>query len=381
VGTPLALTNWFNEPTFQTSPKEEVFARNLQGALIHYYSGQAENLTNRAGIGPAYAIESDPVVFSRQQWGRVPELEIFARGAQGALIRYFWDPTHSWRAENLTSRSGIGSAYAVAGKPVAIEFASNPATKHIYARNASGDLIHYYWDPTNSWRAENLTTLAGIGSAYAISRDPVAVNFYQTGNSISQHVFATSSKRTLIHYYWDPTIGWRADNLTMRPGIGAVFSIVGKPVVDSNGFGKPSTMDVFARNVNGALTHYYWTSTDSWHAENLTSRTNIGTAYAIASDVVIKTMSDSNQARQDVLGRNSQGALIDYYWTPTGSWGADNMTNHPNIGPAYSINSDLAIDDADLVLHVFARNSRGELVRYYRTPTSSWQAENVTLQP
>jgi hypothetical protein len=48
--------------------------------------------------------------------------------------------------------------------------------QHAFARNAAGDLIHYYWSPQPGWAAENLTQYQNIGAAYRIVSEPQVIN-------------------------------------------------------------------------------------------------------------------------------------------------------------------------------------------------------------
>lgn len=54
-----------------------------------------------------------------------------------------------------------------------------PVTQHAFARNADGDLIHYYWWAQDGWQAENLTQYQNIGNAHRIASDPVVINLEQ----------------------------------------------------------------------------------------------------------------------------------------------------------------------------------------------------------
>jgi hypothetical protein len=219
------------------TPTEHVFGRNAAGDLIHYYwtpqsRWAAENLTQRAAIGVAFRIASDPEADSFLS-GDIPTEHVFGRNAAGDLIQYYWSPQPSWAAENLTQRATIGNAYRIAGDPAADSFLSGDTpTEHVFGRNADGDLIHYCWAPQPSWSAENLTQRATIGNAYRIAGAPVAVSFVN-GNVPEEHVFGRSAAGDLIHYYWTPQASWAAENLTQRAATGAAFQIAGDPAADS----------------------------------------------------------------------------------------------------------------------------------------------------
>ena len=158
---------------------------------------------------------------------------VFGRNAAGDLIQYYWSPQPSWAAENLTQRANIGNAFKIAGDPAADSFLSGDIpTEHVFARNAVGDLIQYYWSPQPSWAAENLTQRANIGNAFQIASDPAAVS-YMSGDTPTEHVFGRNAAGELIHYYWIPQTSWAAENLTASIFRNSVYIAVA--TLDSSG--------------------------------------------------------------------------------------------------------------------------------------------------
>ncbi|MCB1820856.1 MAG: hypothetical protein KDI73_04655 [Candidatus Competibacteraceae bacterium] len=104
---------------------------------------------------------------------------------------------------------------------------------------------------------------------------------------------------------------------------------------------------VFARNTAGDLIDYGWVggSILSWSAENLTTgRSNIGTQFRLASDpVVVNLLQDGSTKEwsQRVFGRSSKGDLIHYHWSPSTSWSAENLTTGwPDTGTQFRFVSD-----------------------------------------
>ncbi|MCB1771800.1 MAG: hypothetical protein KDJ31_19195, partial [Candidatus Competibacteraceae bacterium] len=142
-----------------------------------------------------------------------------------------------WAAENLTTgRSNIGTQFRLASDPVVVNLLQDGVerSQHVFGRNSNGDLIHYYWFPSRSWAAENLTTgRSNIGTQFRLASDPVVVNLLQDGSTKewSQRVFGRSSKGDLIHYHWSPSTSWSAENLTTGwPDTGTQFRFVSDPV-------------------------------------------------------------------------------------------------------------------------------------------------------
>ena len=57
-----------------------------------------------------------------------------------------------------------------------IDISVIPEGQHVFARKASGELIHYHWSAQPGWAAENLTQRANIGPALRIDSDPQPIN-------------------------------------------------------------------------------------------------------------------------------------------------------------------------------------------------------------
>ena len=338
---PLALRiQNFSRPDTIT---QHAFGRSAGGDLIHYWwwaqqGWRAENLTQYASIGSAFRIALDPVVINHGDGDALTQ-HAFALNASGDLIHYWWWAQQGWRAENLTRYANIGNAYRIAGDPAAINLQSGDmATQHAFARNAAGDLIHYWWWADQGWRAENLTQYANIGSAYRIASEPAVINL-QSGDTPTQHVFARNTAGDLIHYWWWAQQGWRAENLTTEyPTISTGYRILGDPVVTNLHIGEVPTQHAFARNANGELVHYYWSAQQGWQAENLTTGyPSIGDRYRIASDPAVIRLRAGETPTQHAFARNANSELIHYYWSAQQGWQAENLTRHSSVGSAYRV--------------------------------------------
>lgn len=233
-----------------------------------------------------------------------------------------------------TGYSQSGTAFRISNNPKVTNLTSNGTpTQHTFGRNTSGDVIHYYWSPIPSWAAENLTTgYSNIGTAYRVATDlAVITGPTADSNALVLHAFGRNSAGDLIHYYWISSLGWAAENLTTGySNIGTAFRIVNTPVVINLFSNNTPTQHVFGRNSIGDVIHYYWSPSAGWAAENLTAGySNIGIAYRVVSDLAVINgpTSDSNAPVQHVFARNSAGDLIHYYWISSQGWAAENLTN------------------------------------------------------
>src|SRR6516162_5113992 len=163
------------------------------------------------------------------------------------------------------------------------------------------------------------------------------ISFGQSGDTPTQHVFGRNADGDLIHYYWSPAPSWAAEDLTSRATIGTAFRLASDPVVVNLQSGGVPTQHVFGRNADGDLIHYYWSPAPSWAAEDLTSRATIGTAFRLASDPGVSNLQSGDVPTQHVFGRNAGGDLIHYYWSPAPSWAAENLTTRATIGTAFRL--------------------------------------------
>ncbi len=299
-----------------------VFARNEAGQLILYGGlNQAENLSMRFPQGFEIAGLPRPVATLQAAPGLGAHwaADVFGRSASGELIHYSWNPRDDWRVENLTSGptaarpiSPLTSNPTFVGDPEVVTYYNGQAyaqRQDVFARNGSGQLIHYFRTPTPTgvWHAENLT----VGSTAARPISPLTSNPIFVGapdvvvseqNGYLRHdVFASNSSGQLIHYWWsaEPPSGWHAENLTLVTS-GPILASALDVYVTNSPFMHDKTYkhEVFARSDTffsgpGHLIRYHWSAVPPavWNFESLTS-TNSG--LAIVGDPVVMKLQVSH---------------------------------------------------------------------------------------
>jgi hypothetical protein len=202
---------------------------------------------------------------------------LFVTMPSGDVANYYWSPQPGWRADPVSARAGARADFRVVGK-LATTRSDYWPTPNVYGRSAGGHVIGFYWSPQGVWAAADITQ--ATVEAYCIASDPV-VDSFLSGPTPTQHVFGRNANGDLIHYYWSSQPGWGAENLTQYQKIGAAFRIASDPVVDSFLSGPTPTQHVFGRNANGDLIHYYWSPQPDWGAENLTLYQKIGAAFRL----------------------------------------------------------------------------------------------------
>jgi hypothetical protein len=417
AGTPRAIAaDQFDRGRSQWFQRADVFGRNADGRLLHYwwtpYDGWlVENLTRGGGppgsvgaelIEQNFSFAGDPVVVIRGSVDSAPRHEVFGRNRYNQLIHYWWTIRDGWHMTNLTS--AVVGGQGIAGEPQVVH---GPNRLDVFGRNTSGELVHYWrFDPAPYvWHCENLTRGT---SRPLFDGDPVAVGSWQSSSSqlrdsFRHDIYGRNSSGQLIHYWWSsrPPNGWAAESITSRiagPGIS------GRPVVTvhSDFYGWPAYVhhNVYALAGNGfQLVHYRWSDQppSGWHAANLTGPTGLviktEPVALTASMHFVSEISDS-RVRYDVFARNFTDELITYQGGSGRGphepgylfgWTSANLTT----GTSPLLRSKLAVAMKSWSesgrwwrIHprhdVFARGSSGRLIRYWRTDSSGWHAEDLT---
>jgi hypothetical protein len=205
------------------------------------------------------------------------------------------------------------------------------------------------------------------------------LNILNAPNSYVEHAFARNSANQLIHYWYLADVqGWGAENLTTKYPNCPECRIFGNLAVVNGG--DNTTQHAFGTNANNELIQYWWDPWSSWHDENLTARANIGPAFKIVSDVVAindpwvgNPNFATSQIGQNVFGRNANGELIHYYWYPQPSWRAENLTQTATSNVDIHFRDSLVAVNDGLYQYVFARNANNELIYYQGFP---WPASS-----
>lgn len=294
-----------------------VFGRNGDGHLIQYRRGRggwtASNLTRERDFKVRYRLDTDPVVAV----GPGEVVHVFGLDERGALLHYYWTPKGDWAAENLTERQRPADIYRLAGRPVVV---NGPGTSQsVFARDAEGSIVRYAWSRSTSWLAERVTEHAtpvdgvtgvaeeagsSAGDRYGLAGDPVVT----LGPDGTIHLLGRNAAGGLVHYARPRSGNWTVEDLTAeRPAIDHGLRLGGDPVT---AFGPGPSQHVIARNTRDLIL-YQWQPTPSWTAENLTmERAHLGADYQIAGEPVMVT---GPAAEPHVFATDAKGRLIHVY--------------------------------------------------------------------
>jgi hypothetical protein len=254
---------------------------------------------------------------------------VFARGGNGSLSHWFWDPINGARSDNWAPSAGL------TGDPAAILIGDY---QDVWATDQAGKLQHWFWGP-NSGGVQHDTWGSGV-----VGRPSVFV----TGSG-AQHAFARGTGGTLEHWWWTAGTGILHDTwgsgLAGDPGALAIGDFQAVWAVDGAGklqhwywgpstngiqhdtwgsgvVGRPSVFvtssgeqHVFARGSGGTLEHWWWTAStgilhDTWGA---------GITRDPAAEVI--------GAQQHVWATDAAGHAQHWYWDP-----AANAVKHDDWG-------------------------------------------------
>ena len=116
-------------------------------------------------------------------------------GTGGELFVYWWTPASNWRSVNVTAITGqpvaqLGGAYQHA------ETGQN--AEILIGRGADNALLRFWWRPDRDWQAQNLSHATGVASTVS----PCA---WQTPNGVAtiEHVAAVTADHSLTVVYDD----------------------------------------------------------------------------------------------------------------------------------------------------------------------------------
>jgi hypothetical protein len=279
----------------------------------HYYDGNAKSVhSDTWGSGTV----GQPVTFVAGT-----SQHVFARGKDGSLQHWFWDPANGANHDVWSANAGL------AGDPTAMVIGDY---EDVWAVDGGGKLQHWYWGPKSngvqhdSWGSG----VAGRPSAFVTK-------------SGEQHVFARGTGGSLEHFWWTSSTGILHD--TWGSGL------AGDPTALAIG----DFQDVWAVDGGGKLQHWYWgpktngVQHDTWGSG----------AAGRPSAFVTKS------GEQHVFARGPKGT-VEHWW-----WAAGNGIQHDTWG------SGITGDPTALPIggqqHVWALDSSAHAQHWYWDPATS----------
>ena len=231
VGIPVKST-----PAAKPAPGPEGNQAFLYPNQQHYVNGDgAGNIRHHFWDGTTKKVVSD--TWGTATAGRPVSFvdgtsqHVFARGEDGSLQHWFWDPVNGAGHDAWASGAGL------VGDPAAMMIGD---FQDVWAVDAAGSLQHWYWGPAtngvkhDTWgsgalgRPSVFVTKAGDQHAFVRGGQGTLEHFWwSAGNGIShdtwgtgvfddptaevingqQHVWAQGAGGHALHWYWDPSTG------------------------------------------------------------------------------------------------------------------------------------------------------------------------------
>jgi surface antigen len=264
--------------TFVHGTSQHVFARGVNGSLEHWFWDPV-NGGNHDVWAPGGSIAGDPAAIVIGDYQGV-----WAVDQGGSLQHWWWGPD-----TNGIKHDTWGSG--VVGRPSV--FVTKTGEQHAFARGTGGTLEHWWWTPGGAGISHDTwgTGLAGDPAALVIGE--------------FQAVWAVDQGGKLQHWWWGPeTDGVQHD--TWGSGV------VGRPSVFVTASGE---QHAFVRGTGGTVEHWWWAPNagilhDTW-------------GNGIAQDPTAVVIG----AQQHVWALDAGGFAKHWFWDP-----ATNSIKHDNWG-------------------------------------------------
>ncbi len=319
--------------------EQHYMGRGTNGSLSHLWW-----TPNTGGTGlsadswaPANTVAGQPVTYVTGSAGA--QQHAFTIDSKGNLQHYWWsvgDAPHT--PEHDTWNTAATTGITLVGTPTGFV---NGDEQHVFARDTNGNLQHWYWYPDGSSAGSmNHDTWDSSGDA---ASDPVAVVM-----GGAQHVFFTTSGGDLRHWSWSPSAGLTQESWAT--------GVTGKPAVYSVG----DQQHVFITDSAGNLQHYWWSpgdttkEHDTWNDAASTGITLTGTLTGFLYGT-----------EQDVFGRDTQGRLQHWSWSPSDTPHSPSQNTWDSTGILAGSPTSAIVGNQQ---HIFAADAQGHLQHWFWFP-------------
>ncbi len=237
--------------------------------------------------------------------------------------------------------------------------------EHLAGRNPNGHLIVYWWSPQHDWQAVNVTQKTGqptVGDATS----------WQTPNGPFnvEHLAARNANGDVIVYWWSPQHDWQAVNVSQKTGQKVTGQLTSWQTMN----GPFNVEHLAGRNPNGDLIVFWWSPQHDWKSVNVSQKAG----QKIAGDLTSWQTKNGPFNVEHLAGRNPNGDLIVFWWSPQHDWQAVNVSQKTGQKLAGGVTSWQTRNGPFNVEHVAGRNPNGDLIVFWWSPQHDWQAIDVT---
>ncbi|MCC7387637.1 MAG: peptidylprolyl isomerase [Phycisphaerales bacterium] len=172
--------------------------------------------------------------------------------------------------------------------------------------------------------------------------------------------------------WWAPgRDAWAVTNLSATTGAPPMVGVIAPYLTSWNAINLTGT------DADGNVLVTWWVPTfgATWVQTNLSTRQE-GPTFAIGSVATYVTPWGGT----NILGRNDDGDLVAYWWSPTlgaGNWQVTNLSQFI-AGAESTSGPTIGFSSPSGVVNIFGTAADGDLIRYWWKSTDGWQWENVS---
>ena len=192
------------------------------------------------------------------------------------------------------------------------------------------------------------------------------------GNMLVEHLAGRDPNGNLLVFYWMPGSDWQVVDVSQKTG-----KQVSGPVtswVTPNG--NMLVEHLAGRDPNGNLLVFYWMPGSDWQVVDVSQKTGKQVSGPVTSWVT----PNGNMLVEHLAGRDPNGNLLVFYWSPEHDWQVKNATSEADTpkrmaGPLcswLSQNGNLVVE------HLAGPSETGELLVFYWMPGQHWKVVDVT---
>lgn len=287
------------------------------------------------------------------------------------LILFVRNANGSWAYGNLTT-SVYGSAIVTSQITV---FTDLNDIVHIAGLKAGGDLVMFSRDGNSTangraWTYSNIAQddLRAQSLAMPALVGPI-ISYVTDWNGLN--IAGLDSSGNIQSIWWAPGMDlWRTDNLSAITGASPIAGGLTCYLTSWGG------INLAGVDASGDVTVSWWVPSfgGNWVNTNLTNEFGGPSMVGVSISSYVTPWGGLN-----IAGRDTSGKLSVYWWAPgMGAWETANLTDviGTTLLPTGAIRG-VTTPNGRIVL--LGANDDGHVLRYWWSPDTSWQAEDVTL--
>ncbi|MEP7266639.1 MAG: hypothetical protein ABI844_03355 [Saprospiraceae bacterium] len=289
---------------------------------------------------------------------------------EGDLIANWWSPQHDWLAVNIFELTRM--KLAPNSKLTSWQTKNGQFNvEHLAGLAPNGDLITFWWSPQHNWKATNVSQKAGK-QLYPDS----GITSWQSKNGPFnvEHLAGVNKSGELINFWWSPQHDWQMVNVSQKAGMVLHSAANITSWQTKNG---PFNVEHLAGiNSQGDLINFWWSPQHDWQKINVSQIA--GKKLHLLSSVSNWQSPNGLFNVEHLAGATVEGDIIVFWWSLQHDWQWVNVSQkaHEKINPEAGIS--WQTDFCNRIDHISSVNQNGELISFWWTPASDWRAGNLS---